>query len=108
VPTEFEHCLYTLVTVQPGDDPDTTPRYAAKGLRRIARNAASKSIVLNGFAHLSPDLADQETTRAVLDRLAALLTETAGIEINVLPYGWRKRWQLDVLEHSWAQRSIHV
>lgn len=106
-PFSFGDCLYALVTVESGDRAGACWK-AAKGIRTISEHAQTKHVVINGFAHLSPKTAELSATRPILDRLVTHLDESVGLDVTVLPLAWRKRWLLDVLDHEWAQRSIHV
>lgn len=106
-PVDLGKCLYALVTVQLFDTPSDTKR-AAKGLRRIARNTTSR-IVINGFAHLRPDLALPGTSAEILALLAGFVDAADGFDVVVLPFGWRKRWdRMEVLAGEWDQKSIYV
>lgn len=106
-PVDLGECLYALVTVQRGDTL-VGANVAAKGLRRIGRHTTSH-IVVNGFAHLRPDLADPETSMEILAHLAGCVQKAGGFDVAVMPFGWRKRWdRLEVLAGEWDQKSIYV
>jgi len=107
VPETYSDCLYAMVTVQPGDRAGKCWK-AAKGVRAISAHADTKLVVVNAYAHLGPLNADLPLTRQMLDQLVTRLDESVGLDISTLPFGWRKRLQLDVHDHEWAQRSIYV
>lgn len=106
-PETFDDCLFALVTVQPDDRAGKCWK-AAKGVRTISEHAETKLVVVNAYAHLGPLNADLSVTRQMLDQFVTRLDENVGLDVTVLPFGWRKRFQFDVRGHEWAHRSIYV
>lgn len=107
VPEVFADCLFAMVTVQPADRAGKCWK-AAKGLRTISEHAGTKLVVVNAYAHLGPLNADLPTTRQMLAQLVTRLDDSVGLDVTVLPFGWRKRFQIEVHEHEWSHRSIYV
>jgi hypothetical protein len=78
-------------------------------VRRIAAKTAASGIVINGFAHLAAPgrRSDIETAVQVLANLVEHL-EKRGAPVHLMPFGWNKRWQADVLDGEWEQRMVHL
>lgn len=99
----FERCLYVQVGVEHGDGAQLSA--ALKEIRRIARMADAKSLVINGFAGLADRRAAAEPAlaRRVLTEMTTRL-ENAGWPVHTMPFGWNKALHLDVLDGEWQQR----
>lgn len=50
---------------------------------------------------------DVPTALTVLTGLAESL-EARGVRVHLMPFGWNKRWQADVLDGEWEQRVVHL
>ena len=102
----WDYCLLLLVTIEPGDSQKI--RHAAKAVRRVARKADVKSVVINGFAHLSHVLASAEESHQAITALRDRLAESTPYQVETTPFGWQKSFKLDVLGNVGSQRFIHV
>jgi hypothetical protein len=103
----FSDCLVLMVGVERRDS--ASSEAATKAVRRIAAKTEASHIVINGFAHLANpgERSDIPTARDVLAGLAERLTER-GERVHLMPFGWNKRWQADVLDGEWEQRVVHL
>jgi hypothetical protein len=102
----WDHCLLLLVTIEPGDSKKV--RHAAKAVRRVFRKTDAKSIVINGFAHLSHTLASIDESHQVIVALRDRLMESVPCQVEMTPFGWQKSFKLDVMGNTGSQRFIHV
>lgn len=103
----WDNCLFLLVGIQSGDSDKMAA--AAKVIRRIGRMTETKRLVVNGFSgfagpatRIAPELA-----QPVLTDLAKRLEER-GLAVDVMPFGWNKRWRITVFDGVWAQRVSHI
>ncbi len=96
-----------MVGVERGDSTSSTA--AAKIVRRIASKTDASHIVINGFSHLATpgERSDIPTALHILTNLAESL-QARGAHIHLMPFGWNKRWQADVLDGEWEQRVVHL
>lgn len=106
-PRAFVHCLVLWVGVEESDM--SVLLGAAKAIRRIARKTNSETIVVNGFAQLAdPTLAASPTEAArTLDSLATNLAKNDW-SVHLMPFGWNKTWQAEVIDGEWEQRLTHL
>ncbi|GAA4613527.1 hypothetical protein GCM10023195_58570 [Actinoallomurus liliacearum] len=102
----WDNCLLLLITIEPGDLEKI--RHAAKAIRRVCAKTDVKSIVINGFAHLSHTLASPEDSHQTIVALRDRLVETTPHQVEVTPFGWQKSFTIDVMGNSGSQRFIHV
>jgi hypothetical protein len=107
VPNTFSDCLLLMVGVERDDS--TSSKAAAKIVRRIASKTNASHIVINGFSHLATpgERSDVPTALTVLTSLAECL-RARGARVHLMPFGWNKRWQADVLDGEWEQRVVHL
>ncbi|WP_328411175.1 threonyl-tRNA synthetase editing domain-containing protein [Nocardia sp. NBC_00403] len=107
VTNTFSDCLLLMVGVERGDL--SFSKVATKNVWRIAAKTHATCIVINGFAHLaSPgERSDVPTALSVLSNLAERLQQR-GVQVHLMPFGWNKRWQADVLDGEWEQRVVHL
>lgn len=100
----FDHCLLLQVSVETGDLPATVA-HAAKAVRRIGRHTGAKQLLISGFAGFAaPDRRpDPAAARAVLTALHERLATPEWLVYDA-PFGWEKRWRLEVQPGVWAQR----
>ncbi|MEU0503394.1 threonyl-tRNA synthetase editing domain-containing protein [Nocardia sp. NPDC005998] len=107
VTNSFSDCLLLMVGVERGDSPPS--KAAIKIVRRIASKTDASHIVINGFSHLATpgERSDVPTALTVLASLAESL-EARGVLVHLMPFGWNKRWQADVLDGEWEQRVVHL
>jgi len=107
VTNSFSDCLLLMVGVERGDC--SASKAATKIVRRIASKTDASHIVINGFSHLANpgERSDVPTALTVLTDLAESL-QARGASVHLMPFGWNKRWQADVLDGEWEQRVVHL
>ena|SRR5712692_590085 len=101
----FGSCLLLLISVEPGDEQKV--RAAAKSIRRLARRLKSGTLVLNGFAHLSENLASLDTSKEVL-RCLEQAVSSVDWQVYSTPFGWHKRFSLQIRADADSQKFLHV
>jgi hypothetical protein len=89
-----------------GDNVESVFRQTLKHLKWLANKRQLRVVVLHSFAHLGGDGAPPPAAQALLERLAARLSET-GYHAYVTPFGWSNEWELSVhgegLAKVWKQ-----
>lgn len=96
-----EDVLVAFVAAEPGDR-EKVGR-AAKEIRRQARRASARMIVINPFVHLTERPATPAEAAEVGRRLIERLRETADLPVEYTSFGWYKRFDLHVLGHDQSQ-----
>ncbi|WP_019930488.1 threonyl-tRNA synthetase editing domain-containing protein [Nocardia sp. BMG111209] len=108
VPNRFENCLFLLVSIDETDGIKQVTR-AAKAIVKVVHATGVKQLIINGFAALSGHPADQHRAQEMLRLLGERLAEREpALPVEHMPFGWRKRWIMDVVAGLWAQRSIRT
>ncbi|MEU4340825.1 threonyl-tRNA synthetase editing domain-containing protein [Nocardia sp. NPDC023852] len=107
VAQSFSDCLALMIGVERGDLSSLS--VATKMIRRVVTKTDATSIVINGFSHLATpgNRSDVAISKEVLSSLSARL-EARGERVHLMPFGWNKRWNADVLDGEWEQRVIHL
>lgn len=85
-----------------GEGAESAFRQALKHVKWLANKRGLRTVVLHSFAHLGGDGAAPEAAQALLERLAARLTET-GYAPHLTPFGWVNEWDLSVFGESLAK-----
>ncbi|MFC4550764.1 MULTISPECIES: threonine--tRNA ligase [Halorussus] len=104
----MEDCVTVFVSVESADaaDLDAVAENAADELRDVAGQLNTRKVVLYPYAHLSDDLADPDSAKAVLRRLESLLD--GEFEVLRAPFGWYKAFEVACKGHPLSELSRHV
>lgn len=106
---QFPDSLHLQIAVEQGDAARLSA--AAKAIRRVVRMTEPTRLVINGFAGFAaPDARpEHEAARTVLADLVDRLTSRPDdVPCHWAPFGWNKRFNLDVLDGEWKQRFIRI
>ena len=105
-PTEVRKALVAFVHVEradvEGERAESTFRQALKHLKWLANKRALRIVVLHSFTHLGGDGAPAAAAQALLEALAARLSD-GGYAPRVTPFGWLHDWDLAVHGESLAK-----
>ncbi len=105
---ECSNCLVVLVTMEDGDDEYSLVE-AVGDILDVAGRVSASVIVVYPYAHLSSRLAKPETAYSLTVKLAELLKEKAsGATIHRAPFGWYKRFMIDVYGHPLSELSREI
>jgi hypothetical protein len=103
---EFDEALVVFVAVEPHDLDKIN--HAAKEVRKLARRADVKRIIVNPFVHLTSEPAPPGEAHDDSMRLAQRLRETFEGEVAYTSFGWYKAFRIDVRGDEASMFFRHV
>ncbi|MDH7593364.1 MAG: threonine--tRNA ligase [Methanomicrobiales archaeon] len=104
-----ENALVAFCAVESPDeeDPEGVAKAAAEEIAGTAGKLGTDRVVLYPYAHLSSDLAHQETAVAVLNMLEQEI-RLSKIEVKRAPFGWYKAFNLSCRGHPLSELSKRI
>ncbi len=100
---EFGEALVALTSIEEGDD-ESVAEKAAADIKGTANKLGRKKIVIYPFAHLSGSLARPKEAMEVVNRLYELCKRD-GLDVAKSPFGWNKRFSIDMKGHPLAEQG---
>jgi len=99
-----KNCLVIFMAVEKRDEsaPENSVKRLLKEIKDIAEKVKTKSIVLYPYVHLTNTPSSPKTALRVLDLAESGLK---GFTVSRSPFGWYKRFEIDVKGHPLAELS---
>jgi len=102
----FDEALVVFVAIE--HDDESKVNHAAKEIRKLARKAEVKRIVINPFVHLTSEPAPPDEARNESHDLTDRLRETFDGEVAYTSFGWYKAFRIDVRGDEASMFYRHV
>jgi threonyl-tRNA synthetase len=101
-----EEVLVAFITVEKKDEGnvDLVAEEAAIDLIGVAQKVGAPRIMIYPYAHLSAELSDPQTGKAMLSKLEEVLLEK-GAEVHRAPFGWYKSFKISCKGHPLSELS---
>jgi threonyl-tRNA synthetase len=101
--TRLEDVVILLTSVESGDNTQIAAE-ALDDAAKFMKNLKANRVLIYPYAHLSSDLAKPAEALEVLKAMEAHAREL-GLETYRAPFGWNKRWNIQVKGHPLAEMS---
>jgi threonyl-tRNA synthetase len=97
-----DDAVVMFVCIEEGDDTAAAEKAGSDAVE-FAKRIGRKRIVIYPYAHLSNRLADPKSAMTMIDALHKLCA-ASGLEITRSPFGWNKKWTIEIKGHPLAEQ----
>ncbi|MCL4404457.1 MAG: threonine--tRNA ligase [Candidatus Marsarchaeota archaeon] len=100
----IENALVLLTTIEKGDTPEIA-RKAVDAAIEFAKRQKLEKLVLYPFAHLGDNLEEPKKAMEIFKGMREI--DEPGIDVVYAPFGWNKKWRIEIKGHPLAEQSKH-
>ncbi len=101
----IENALVLLTTIEKGDNEEVAKK-AVDAALEFAKKQKLDKLVLYPFAHLGDNLEGPKRAMEIFKAMDEL-AKSPGLEIIHAPFGWNKKWSIEIKGHPLAEQSKH-
>ena len=101
--------LVVFAATEKADEPEAeaVAERAAAAIEDVAGRLGERTVVLHSFSHLFVELSSPKVSRAIFDRVQALL-EAHGYRVSQTAFGWFNRLELKAKGHPLSRVARQV
>ncbi|MCL5680061.1 MAG: threonine--tRNA ligase [Candidatus Marsarchaeota archaeon] len=100
-----DNALVLLTTIEKGDNAEIAKK-AMEAAIEFAKKQKLEKLVLYPFAHLGDNLEEPKKAMEIFRDMRKIV-DGSGIEGVYAPFGWNKKWQIEIKGHPLAEQSKH-
>jgi threonyl-tRNA synthetase len=100
-----DNALVLLTTIEKGDNAEIAKK-AIEAAIEFAKKQKLEKLVLYPFAHLGDNLEEPKKAMELFRDMRKLI-DGSGIEGVYAPFGWNKKWSIEIKGHPLAEQSKH-
>lgn len=101
----IDNALVLLTTIEKGDNGEVAKKAIGEALA-FAKKQKLDKLVLYPFAHLGDNLEEPKKAMEIFKDMRAII-EGSGVEGVYAPFGWNKKWRIEIKGHPLAEQSKH-
>ena len=101
----IDNALVLLTTIEKGDNSEVAKK-AIKDALAFAKKQKLEKLVLYPFAHLGDNLEEPKKAMEIFKDMRAII-DGSGVEGVYAPFGWNKKWRIEIKGHPLAEQSKH-
>ena len=101
----IDNALVLLTTIEKGDNSEVAKK-AIEDALAFAKKQKLEKLVLYPFAHLGDNLEEPKKAMEIFKDMRAIIAGS-GVEGVYAPFGWNKKWRIEIKGHPLAEQSKH-
>ena len=101
----IDNALVLLTTIEKGDNSEVAKK-AIEDALAFAKKQKLEKLVLYPFAHLGDNLEEPKKAMEIFKDMRAII-DGSGVEGVYAPFGWNKKWRIEIKGHPLAEQSKH-
>ena len=101
----IDNALVLLTTIEKGDNSEVAKKAIEEALAFAKKQKLGK-LVLYPFAHLGDNLEEPKKAMEIFKDMRAII-DGSGVEGVYAPFGWNKKWNIEIKGHPLAEQSKH-